>query len=381
MTNPQNRRIMKKAYLLFAILLSTSMLWSQDAAPAEGLNLPWMPDMNTLLLIIAALLLLPLWASANAFLRAAKRYYQFKWNSGKTSVLIPFFLLLSASSAFAQPTTGSVTTGIDSDVMLLMLLGVIAIEFLFILFFSYKTNEFLAKLDGEVEKERKSFDPLSWMASKWKRANYTTTIQEEHTIDTGHNYDGIRELDNPIPTWFTTAFLITILFAGVYIYRYHIAKSAPLQLEELKMANIRAEEEHREYLATQASNIDESNVEPMTGADLEAGKSIFNTLCAVCHKQDGGGLVGPNMTDEYWIHGGSLQDIFKTVKYGVPDKGMISWKSQLSPIQMAQVSNYILTLQGTNPPDAKAPQGELYVPEVMNQDTITSTSTDTLQVQ
>jgi len=122
---------------------------------------------------------------------------------------------------------------------------------------------------------------------------------------------------------------------------------------------------HEEYLSKQASNINESNIEMLMGAaDLEAGKKVFNTLCAVCHRTDGGGLVGPNLTDQYWIHGGSIQDVFRTVKYGVPDKGMISWKEQLSPVQMAQVSSYILTLAGTNPADPKEPQGILYVPEV-----------------
>jgi cytochrome c oxidase cbb3-type subunit III len=167
---------------------------------------------------------------------------------------------------------------------------------------------------------------------------------------------------------------LTIVFGIGYIYRYHFAKSAPLQIEEYEIAVAKADLEHDEYLKTQASNIDESNVALMTGAELEAGKKTFVMLCAACHKSDGGGLVGPNLCDDYWIHGGSLQNVFKTIKYGVPDKGMISWKEQITPVQMAQVANYILTLKGTNPPDPKDKQGELYIADASSQPASTDTS-------
>jgi cytochrome c oxidase cbb3-type subunit 3 len=240
------------------------------------------------------------------------------------------------------------------------LLALIAIEFILILFFSVRIMDLL-KPPAQPGVAIPVHDSL-WkrIQAKWAASNFVP-IEQEASIDLQHDYDGIRELDNVIPPWFTAAFAITILFAGVYLYRYHIAKSAPLQLEELSMAMAKADLEHEAYLASQASSIDENNVTLMTGADLEAGQQVFTTLCAVCHKTDGGGLVGPNMTDDYWIHGGSLKDIFKTIKYGVPDKGMISWKTQLSPLQIAQVANYIKTLRGTNPPDAKEKQGELYV--------------------
>lgn len=86
-------------------------------------------------------------------------------------------------------------------------------------------------------------------------------------------------------------------------------------------------------------------------------------LCAVCHKADGGGTIGPNLTDDYWLHGGDIKDIFTTVKYGVEGKNMIAWADQLSPKEMSEVASYVMTLRGTNPPDAKAPEGELYVPK------------------
>jgi cytochrome c oxidase cbb3-type subunit 3 len=117
------------------------------------------------------------------------------------------------------------------------------------------------------------------------------------------------------------------------------------------------------YLATTADLVDENTVVALTEAPaLEAGNKIFQANCAACHAADGGGTVGPNLTDVYWKHGGSVNDIFKTIKYGVLDKGMISWKDALSPLQMQQVTSYILSLQGTTPASPKAPEGEEYKP-------------------
>lgn len=264
---------------------------------------------------------------------------------------------------------------LTSNAITFLLMSVIGAELLLILFFARRTNDFLQRIDGKAEQPVRDRDPFTWIKEKWASSHFRP-LEEEYKIDTGHSYDGIRELDNIIPPWFTTAFIITIIFGIGYMYRYHIAKSAPLQIEEYKMAVMAAELQHDEYLKTQANAIDENSVTLMTGADLEAGKKTFVTLCAACHKTDGGGLVGPNLTDEYWIHGGSLKDLFKTVKYGYPEKGMISWKEQLSPSQIAQVTNYILTLKGSNPPDAKEKQGELYIAEAAASD---STGTKTIQ--
>ena len=103
-------------------------------------------------------------------------------------------------------------------------------------------------------------------------------------------------------------------------------------------------------------------------SNLEAGKKIFTTTCAACHAADGGGMVGPNLTDNYWIHGGSIVDIFKTIKYGWPEKGMKSWQEDYSPVQMAQLSSYVKSLTGTKPAKAKEPQGDLFSDSTNNVD-------------
>jgi cytochrome c oxidase cbb3-type subunit 3 len=196
--------------------------------------------------------------------------------------------------------------------------------------------------------------------------------QEEPEIDEltndrylgGHEYDGIRELDNKLPRWWVYLFYITIIFAVVYMLGYHVTKWWPLQDEEYKNEMVIQE------------NIEKANPEPMVDldamvpmtadADLALGKETYRKICSVCHGQNGEGLVGPNFTDEYWIHGDStnntisIKNLYLVVINGVIEKGMIPYKDQLSPLQIQQVLSYILTLQGTNPPNPKAQQGVKY---------------------
>lgn len=171
-----------------------------------------------------------------------------------------------------------------------------------------------------------------------------------------HEYDGIVELDNPPPPLFNIIFYATIIFAPIYLIYYHVL-DGPTQEQEYAM-QIR---EYEQLLAQMSDRVDENTVKVLTASnDLDAGQEIFVEYCAACHGQQGEGGVGPNFADRYWIHGGTINDLFRTVRYGVPAKGMVSWEGQLSPRQIAQVSSYILTLEGTNPPNQKEPQGELF---------------------
>ncbi len=194
------------------------------------------------------------------------------------------------------------------------------------------------------------------------KLNDTVEIEKEDTILLDHDYDGIRELDNNLPPWWKYGFYLTILVSFIYLVNYHVTKTAPSQKEEYSNSIKKADAEIAEYMKNSANNVDESTVKLLTDAnDLSSGKNLFVTTCAACHGKLGEGGVGPNLTDAYWLHGGGVKDIFKTIKYGWPDKGMKSWKEDFSPVQIAQLASFIRSLQGSNPPRAKDKQGELYI--------------------
>ena len=214
--------------------------------------------------------------------------------------------------------------------------------------------------------EEKRLNEGSWWNRFSRRMTDAVPVSQESDIMLDHDYDGIRELDNNLPPWWLYGFYVTIGFSIFYIIFFHFSPYAMSSSEKYELEMAKAQEEVDAYLAKQADQIDENNVYQLTEADaLAQGQEIFKAQCAACHLDHGGGSpvsVGPNLTDEYWIHGGSISDVFSTIKYGVPEKGMISWKTQLRPADMHAVASYIMTLQGTNPENARAPQGDLYVP-------------------
>lgn len=176
-----------------------------------------------------------------------------------------------------------------------------------------------------------------------------------------HDFDGIRELDNKIPPWFTTLFSVTILFGAAYLLDYHVFHSSKLSGEEYVEEVAAADIQRRIALAGEG-NIDENALVALTDATaLARGKEQFARNCVSCHGPLAGGGVGPNLTDDYWIHGGGIRNIYTSVKNGWPEKGMISWKLVFTPKQMQEIASYVMTLRGTHPPGAKAPQGDLYV--------------------
>lgn len=184
-------------------------------------------------------------------------------------------------------------------------------------------------------------------------------MSEEKNILIQHDYDGIQELDNPTPAWFMWLFYGTIIFGLCYLLIYHVFGFGQLQYDEYKTEMAQAEIVKKEYLSKAANRVDESTVKLVTDpAVLASGKAIFKQNCAPCHGDNAQGNVGPNLTDDYWLHGGKINDLFKTIKYGVAAKGMPTWEKQLSPKQIADVANYVKSLKGSNPANPKAPQGD-----------------------
>lgn len=226
----------------------------------------------------------------------------------------------------------------------LIILGVMFYQFNFLVKYQEVEN-------GNIKvKESKILKSLSGLKD----------IEEEASIVLDHEYDGIRELDNDLPPWWKYGFYATIIYAVIYLSYYHIL-GGDSQKTEFSKEITKAKAEVDEFMKNSASNVDENTVQLLTDAgDLGIGKDVYKTNCAACHGQACEGGVGPNLTDEYWLHGGSLQDVFKSIKYGWVEKGMKSWKEDLSPMQIAQVTSFIRSLKGTNPPNAKPAQGDLY---------------------
>lgn len=212
---------------------------------------------------------------------------------------------------------------------------------------------------NEDEEATETEEEDSWVSGIMQKLTDSTPVEEEDKVATDHEYDGIRELDNNLPPWWLAGFYLSIIFAVVYLLRYHVFQTAPLQEEELRIEMAEAEKEKEAYLESAANLVNESNVEMVESEDrIQSGKAIFGKNCVQCHAQDGGGGVGPNLTDKHWIHGNTISDIFGVIKRGVPDKGMVPWEDKLSPAEIQEIASYIITLQGKEPADPKEPQGE-----------------------
>ncbi len=248
--------------------------------------------------------------------------------------------------------------------MLMVLLILIAIE----LILKSIENVMFQTLSEEAKErylEAKSSQyEWAWGKKVWSKLTGNKPIEKEGEIILDHNYDGIRELDNELPPWWVWMFYATIIFGVVYLVRFHIVGDYDQDLEyeqEVAAATLAIEE----YKKTAKDLVDINTVELLADAsDLSAGKAIFESTCVVCHMADGGGGIGPNLTDENWILGGGIKNVFNTISEGGRDgKGMVAWKQILKPAEMAQVASYLLTFQGTTPANPKAPEGDIWVDE------------------
>lgn len=201
-----------------------------------------------------------------------------------------------------------------------------------------------------------------WGKKIYQRSLGSKPIEAEGEIILDHNYDGIRELDNKLPPWWVWMFYATIVFGVIYLARFHVFGDYT-QDEEYVTEVALAEAEIEEYKKNAKDLVDVNTVKLLTDAsDLSAGKAIFETNCVACHMADGGGGIGPNLTDQNWILGGGIKNVFNTISEGGRDgKGMVAWKNVLKPAEMAQVASYLLTFQGTTPANPKAPEGDIWI--------------------
>lgn len=363
-----------KFLLLLASLVSIASIAQTNTIASKPTTTNYMEG---LMITVAILLVVVIWVLAQVLMMVSKKAVQVSKQSATKAMMI--FVVVMGSmfsnklSAQATSVIADSTKVVTTDfygglsyntfwTMTSVILLELLVVFLLVLFIRniFRAIHPIEKIivAGKVQSD-------SWLVKTWHQLDkqfFTKAVPLDKEADLllDHDYDGIKELDNALPPWWKYGFYITIVVAVFYLLKFEVWHTGMNPTEEYNKEMTTAKIETEAYLASAKENVDENSVTELDVAGIAAGKAIFAKTCVPCHLAEGQGLVGPNLTDEYWIHGGGIKDIFKTIKYGYPDKGMQSWQSTYSPVQMQQLASYIRSLKGTNPPNPKAPQGDLY---------------------
>lgn len=241
------------------------------------------------------------------------------------------------------------------EIILLCTLILMCFLLLSVTYSVWQTVKALKKSKGLTEEEQALENRTTW-----QKLMSLKPLSMESQMVMDHKYDDIEELNNPTPPWFMYLFYGTIFFGLAYLIAYHVSGDEKIMETEYANEMTEAKKLQEEYMKKFANSINENNVVALKDAkSMDAGKAIYTQNCVACHGNEGQGGVGPNLTDAYWIHGGSVKNIFHTITEGVPEKGMISWKKTLNPLQIQQVTSYLETFKGTKPANGKEPQGNL----------------------
>lgn len=349
------KKLIKSIHILIALIIFQCSLFAQEATTEVQTGL-WeqIHIVDKFLIIIAIGLLIPIFYLSRIFNWSLKHYLIQRLEKTNLKSIIWIGILTLPIIASAQQTAN---TSIFNDFNFLrwFLLCVILMEMFVLSFFGYMLYQQFSSIENTSKEESTAKESrfIQW----WNKLNNFGSREDEQRIDTGHNYDGIRELDNKIPAWFTAAFVISFLFAIIYLWQYHIAKVAPLSLEEYQIEVDEAEIAHQQYLKTVGSGIDENALVLSTEkTDLDEGKKLYLANCSSCHLADGGGQAGPNLTDNNWINGCTPKDIYQSIKYGRKN-GMMAWKDNFNDNQIVQIASFVKSLNGTKPATPKPAQG------------------------
>lgn len=281
----------------------------------------------------------------------------------KFSMLSILFALIGLTAS-AQDTAPKV----ESSNWLYWTVATVSIALLFFLVVVLNITNTIGKKSGAASEG-------FWKALDRNLFTKAVAVDQEADILLDHDYDGIKELDNALPPWWKYGFYVTILVAVFYILRFHVWKTGPDPQQEYDQEMKTAAAQVEEYRKKAGDMVDEKTVSMADAAGIADGDKIFHSNCFACHGAKGEGGVGPNLTDNYWLHGGSINDVFKTIKYGVPEKGMQAWEKTYSPAQIKNLASYIKSLAGSNPPNGKAPQGDLFQETKSDSSTVKKDST------
>jgi cytochrome c oxidase cbb3-type subunit 3 len=335
------------------------------------------------LIITAIVLVGVIWMLAQVLITLSKSILKKRRSSPDTKML-SLTLITMLISSVTQAQDNYLVTGMEqgaqyggmSALKFYSLAAVVFLEIVVIAFLSIMIRRSFRELSGETDaalaKVHKASSFLKWWNNLDK--NWMTRavpLEKEADVLLDHDYDGIKELDNALPPWWKYGFYITIFIGFIYLYHFHVSGNGKNPEQEYAVEMLEGAKQEEEYKAKTKDLVDENNITLSDAAGIAAGKELFTQSCIACHAADGGGGIGPNLTDNYWIHGGNMNDIYKTIKIGYPEKGMQSWQSLFSPVQMKNIASFVHSLKGTKAANPKDPQGELM------QENATATANDT----
>jgi len=341
--------------------------------------------LEILLITTVIVLVFVIWGMGQVLIALSRQLLTKNKSISKTTATVSVLVILSllsenvlAQAAATDAVVKDVTNygGISANTFYL-LVAVIATEIFAVLFLFFSIRRVMTELLPEktaiAEKESKLAE--IWTRLDKKLFTKAIPIEEEEDALLDHDYDGIQELDNALPPWWKYGFIVTIAFAFVYLLNFHVFGNGKNPTEEYAEELRKAKIEKEAYEATNKDKIDESKVPMADAAGIKKGEVNYLANCVACHGAKGEGGVGPNLTDDYWIHKGSLNDIYSTIKKGYPDKGMQSWASKFNPKEMSELASFVKSIKGTNPPNGKAPQGDIY----SESGTVATPGTDSLK--
>ena len=361
--------LIKKLILSLTVFCAAATVLAQDAAaPAEKTVQSSYNQLEILLLIVMAILAVFIWGLGQVLLSLSRKLMEKSKGAGPILILLLVTSLsLSTQSGMAQGTEAAATVkeipnyGGISSTSFYLFAAVAAVEIIAILFMIFSIRRIYTELFPEDEKVSQPSAARQWWSSLDKKVlTKAVPLEQEadHLLD--HNYDGIQELDNALPPWWKYGFYITIVVAVIYLLNFHVFETGKTPLQEYTAEMDQAKAQKEAFESKNTEKVDENDIKMADEAGLAKAKQIFQSQCWACHGKLGEGGAGPNLTDDYWLHKGSLNDIYHSIKVGYPDKGMQSWATVFNPKEISYLASYVKTLHGTNPPNPKAPQGDLF---------------------
>lgn len=373
------RSIKNKTALIVFFFFWASILTAQTTTPAAtrpaetGYN-----QLAMLLMILIVVLAFVIWGMGLVLTALGRQLVDKSKNASKIlSVMLLAGLSLLSQVSLAQDALATNVVkqlpnygGLSSTTYYLFL-TVFFMELVVILFLAFSIRRMYTELLPEKIKPKKegSMFRTWWTKMDSKLFTKAVAVEKEADILLDHDYDGIKELDNSLPPWWKYGFYITIGVAFIYLLNFHVLGTGLNPAQEYNTEMERAGIEKEEYEANNKDRIDENNVPMSDAAGIKAGQRLYEANCVACHLKDGGGIVGPNLTDNYWLHKGSLNDIYNTIKIGYPDKGMQPWGNMFSPKEISFLAGFIRSLNGTRPASPKSQQGEFYVAAALTDST------------